>query len=116
MQQFNEKQLRYLSRAIQEDINGLNPFVRKNIFKIGKNKITDYIVSGVQFCNEAYKEIKWSNTYMNIPYLENYDNKGIKFYFKVDIDKNSNKIEINKNMTACEIYLLISKLQDSIEQ
>jgi len=111
MIKLNEKQLRYLSRAIHQDIRGKNPYERKNIFKFGKN-ICDYIVKGVQFVDDKklYDEINWNNC--NTPYLENYDSKEIKFYFRTDMFKKSNMVKISKKMTEVEIYILIADLQD----
>jgi hypothetical protein len=109
----SEKQLRYLARAIYEDVHGLNPYERKNIFKYGQYQC-DHIVSGRQFLWDDPDFEDWDNIYYLTPYLEK-EKGGYNFYFKGGFNEKSEKIYFKKDTKPEDIYIKIAELQDKIE-
>ena len=119
---FSEKQLRYLAKAIHQDVRGQNPYDKKNIFKHGRYT-TNHLVMGRQFICEQEKHpdfISWAHTdYIATPNLEKVTG-GYEFNFRIHHQSNmemstTQKVFIPKNATNTEIYVIISECHDQIE-
>jgi len=117
---FSEKQLRYLAKAILQDIKGLNPYEKKNVFKHGKYK-TNHLVRGSQFYNDSNFE-SWSNVEYITPNVEKIDGKTFSVDFRTSYnyspkhkDNFNDKVIFNKNITEKELYILIAELHDKVE-
>lgn len=109
----SEKQLRYLARAIYEDVHGLNPYEQKNIFKYRQYQC-NHIVTGSQFLWNDPNFESWSNIYYLTPYLEKAEG-GYNFYFKGCYGEKSEKIYFERNTEPEDIYVRIAELQDKMQ-
>ncbi len=109
---FTEKQLRFLARAVYNDVNGLNPYEKKNIFKFSRHT-TNHLVRSCQFRNELGEDT-WGYAWYLQANLEKAKG-GYTFNFRYD-NIETEKIYFRKNTAPSEIYIRIANLQDTIPE